>query len=777
MDLLNGLKVVGGEGPQRPKLILVGESLGETEEREGRPFCGTDGKILDGILTSARIRREDCYITNVVKVRPPANKIRRLHELGLSISDFIPALKEELSKVDCNICVPLGDVALNVLCEKDGITKHRGSVYHSTLNEKTLCVPTYNPGFIREFYQARGVTVEDLKKAVRVGERGYDVVVFNTLTRPTLEDVQLFIERIKTLPTFSFDIETVTGNQIACVGIGGVFEEGRQSLCIPFKHGYRNYWSRDEEIFVWSLLRDLFQNDALKIGQNLAYDLTYLTNFIGEPTPPWYDTMVAHHCIDPELPHTLAFLTSIYTDVPYYKDDPKDEGESWKYVSSSEQLWEYNGKDVEVPLIIEPLLTKEMKESGMWDFFQGYEMSLVRVMWRISQRGMLMDDEKKKELFGKALLRVEELNAKLEEIVGHPVNVNSSKQMQQLLYDDLKLPIQYHRKTRKPTANKETLEKLLSRYPNPVFKLAMDIRDIIKDIGTYLNAKASPDGRYRTSYNPTGTETGRSSSKKTIFNDGLDMQNIPRPPDEEEEGDEEKWKADIRGLFVAGEGMVFDMWDLWQAEAFCVAVFAKCRAFLTKLQMGKKIHTMVAGWIYGKEEKDITPREYYIGKRTVHASNYGLGPILFSVLIKQSVKEAKEIMTRYHNHAPEIVAWHHEIQEELRKRKLVTPFGRQRWFRNRYGEDMFREAYAHLPQSTIADYCHQAMIKIEYWLPEGAEIVQEGFDSLIIERSDSEATSQAIEGIIRGAFDKTIFWKGEEFKIPVERKVGRRWGK
>ena len=487
--------------------------------------------------------------------------------------------------------------------------------------------------------------------------------------------------------------------------------------------------------------------------------------------------MVAHHCIDPELPHDLAFITSIYTDIPYYKDDPKDEGESWKYVSSSEQLWEYNGKDVEVPLIIEPLLTKELKENGMWDFFQGYEMSLVRVMWRISNRGMLMDDNKKQELFGKALLRVEELNARLEETVGHPVNVNSSKQMQRLLYDDLKLPIQYHRKTRKPTANKETLEKLLSRYPNPVFKLAMDIRDIVKDIGTYLNAKASADGRYRTSYNPTGTETGRLSSKKTIFNDGLDMQNIPRPPDEEEEGDEEKWKADIRGLFVAGEGKVFDMWDLWQAEAFCVAIFAKCQSFLNKLKEGKKIHTMVAGWIYGKEEKDINPKEYYIGKRTVHAFNYGLGPILFSVLIKQSVKEAKEIMARYHNHAPEIEAWHREIQEELRKRKLVTPFGRQRWFRNRYGEDMFREAYAHLPQSTIADYCHQAMIKIEYALPEGAEIVQEGFDSLIIERIDSEATSQGIEGIIREAFDKTLFWKGEEFKIPVERKVGKRWGK
>jgi DNA polymerase I-like protein with 3'-5' exonuclease and polymerase domains len=278
------------------------------------------------------------------------------------------------------------------------------------------------------------------------------------------------------------------------------------------------------------------------------------------------------------------------------------------------------------------------------------------------------------------------------------------------------------------------LEKLFSRYPNRAFKVALEIRDVSKDIGTYLNAKPSEDGRYRTRYNPTGTETGRSSSTKTIFGDGLDMQNIPRPPEKEETGEEAEWSANIRSLFVAGEGKVFDMWDLWQAEVYCVAVFANCLAFLERLEKGEKIHTMVAGWIFGKEESEITPEEYYVGKRTTHASNYGLGPVLFSVLIKKSVKEARELLEKYRSHAPEIEAWHREIQERLKGRELVTPFGRKRIFRNRYGEEMFREAYAHLPQSTIADYLHQAMVKLEYALPDGAEIVQEGFDSLIIER-------------------------------------------
>jgi len=96
-----------------------------------------------------------------------------------------------------------------------------------------------------------------------------------------------------------------------------------------------------EEHYVWDLLRKLFQSNLMKIGQNLNYDLTKLLPFIGEPAPPWYDLMMAHHLIEPELPHTLAFMTSLYTWPPvnYYKDDPKDEEKSWKQMTSSETLW------------------------------------------------------------------------------------------------------------------------------------------------------------------------------------------------------------------------------------------------------------------------------------------------------------------------------------------------------------------------------------------------------------------------------------------------------
>ena len=110
---------------------------------------------------------------------------------------------------------------------------------------------------------------------------------------------------------------------------------------------------------------------------------------------------------------------------------------------------------------------------------------------------------------------------------------------------------------------------------------------------------------------------------------------------------------------------------------------------------------------------------------------------------------------------------------------LVTPFGRKRLFRGYRGQndnDTPRKAFAHVPQSTIAEYAHQAIIKLEYLLPLGNAIIQEGFDSFIIEANESDVEENA--KLVMLAMDKELMWKGEKFKIPVEEAGrGRRWKK
>jgi uracil-DNA glycosylase family 4 len=765
----------------------VGESLGGEEEKLGVPFIGTDGHILDGMLARAGLKREEIYITNIVKVRPPYDKVERLGELGLTVSDFIPILEGEFKNLDCASQVPtvitLGNVSTAVMTrmgmksgshidsaiKAEGILKKwRGSIYPSTFAPRFTVVPTVHPGAVREMWTLRGTVVEDMRKAVRVANGGRIIESFHTITRPTLAQIKWYVDAIiKECHEVVIDIEVVGSLQIACVGLGFKLRGQRMSLCIPLKNGMRNYWEdKSDEYYVWGQLRRIWNSSLLKISQYGWYDYSMLAPFLGEPAPPWYDLFVAHHTVDPELPHTLAYLTSIYSDVNYYKDDPKDEDKTWSNMTSSEVLWEYNGKDVETPLIIKRGLDDDLKAVGLTDFFEGFAMPKVRAIWRMSQRGMLVDQRRQMILLKWKDRQLRRLNRKLNEMVGHPILATSHKQVKDYLYDELKLPIQYERKTHKPTSNEKALEKLNARYRLPQLDTILEIRGLIKDIGTYLGFSLDDRGRARGGYNPAGTETGRSSCKKFHDKTGLDLQNVPE---------------DFRSMFIASPGKTLLKFDLWQAEFYCVAIFAKCQSFLARLRNGQKAYKLVASWITGKREEDTDNSnkpggEYFLAKRTSHAANYGLGPNLFATLIKRPVADAKGILARYHSHAPEIAAWHRATEAKLKQAsRLTTPFGRVRIFRGRLDDDTYREAYAHVPQGTIGDYLHTALMRFEYSYLHDASIVQEGFDSIIIECAEDKVTE--VSEYVEVCFKKVLWWEGEEFMIPVEGTRGRTWGK
>lgn len=784
-------KVVRGEGPTNPKLIIIGEAPGEQEDLTGRPFFpeAPAGKLLMRIINSVGLQREDVYLDNVIPIRPPDNKIKRLAEWGMSPETFYPDLKDRLDKINCNIIMACGEVALNALTPEHGITKHRGSVYQI---DKRLIIPTFHPSFInREAWKMLGVTINDFQKAVRISKEGYQAPIFSTKINPTFQEVTRFLEDVREAPRFSFDIEVVGGGQIACIGIaidnGGKTNPYDQqsvnrisgqplesnlpilsAMSIPFKKGFSNYFSYDEEQWIWHLLASVFQGPQLKIGQNLNYDLTKLLPFIGEPSPPWFDLMMAHHLIEPDLPHTLAFQTSLYTYPPvnYYKDDPKDEEKDWKKMTSSERLWEYNCKDVIVPMMIEPVYRQELSRLNMLNFFEGFMMPKTRCLWRLQQRGLLLDEEKRQELLSHQTTQLTEMQKLLNESVGYPLNPASNKQMVKFLYEDLKLPKQFDRKTKQPTANKQALEKLQAFHPHPALNLAVDIRKLAHDISTYLMVEPEPDGRVKGRYNAAGAATGRSSSKKNYDGRGLDLHNIPEVD---------------RKMFKAPEGKCLIVRDLWQAEALIVANLSDCKPFLDRLSKGQKLHRLVASWCFNKPESDIDNNnrpggEYYTGKRVGHGLNYGLGPILLAITLKCPISLAKYYRERYFTEAREIEQWHLDIQQELKAtRRLITPLGRLRQFRDRMGEDLFRKAYAHVPQSVIAELNHLALIKLDYMLPPDCEVIQEGYDAVVIE--SDKAKTEKVKAILNLIDSKKVFIRGRVVNVPGETSIMERWMK
>ena len=360
----------------RPKIVLVGEAAGEQEARQGRPFVGTSGQELTRMLRDAGINRELCYITNVFWTRPPGNKIegycltkkqvgkdypypllssgnyltmealanvtdedqtflqvlkerfdRRVWRLGgvralidpSNAPTVLARLRHELVFMEPNLVVALGNTACWALLRRTGITKIRGTTIESTLVPGLKVLPTFHPAMILRQWQNRAVVVMDVIKAKMESEfpeirRPHRKIWIN----PTLKDVQDFEALLHKTDLISFDIETAD-RMISCIGFA---PDKGTAITIPFldpsKPGH-SYWSQEEEVAVWKMVRRVLASDVPKLAQNGLYDIQYLWR-AGIPVRNLlHDTMILHHALQPEMLKGLGFLGSVYTNETAWK--------------------------------------------------------------------------------------------------------------------------------------------------------------------------------------------------------------------------------------------------------------------------------------------------------------------------------------------------------------------------------------------------------------------------------------------------------------------------
>lgn len=323
-----------------PLIALVGESWGEAEERERAPFIGASGYELTRMLSDAGIVRADCFLTNVFNLHPPRNDLtafcgpRDESILGYpAISsgkyirhEFEPELarlSSELTEINPNIIIALGNTALWALLGVTGISKRRG-----TVSVSTNCVagfkllPTYHPAAILRQWDLRAVTVLDFMKAER--ESHFPEVIRpqrEVWIEPSLEDLETFYDtQIVGCSRLSVDIETA-GNQITCIGFApstGI------SLVVPFTDPRRasgSYWpNRAAELSAWEYVRRVLDTPIPKVFQNGLYDISFLwRSYKIKVRNPAEDTMLLHHALQPEAPKALDFLGSCYTNEASWK--------------------------------------------------------------------------------------------------------------------------------------------------------------------------------------------------------------------------------------------------------------------------------------------------------------------------------------------------------------------------------------------------------------------------------------------------------------------------
>ncbi len=717
--------IVNTEGSPNATIMFVGEAPGEEEDKLGKPFCSTApaGSTFNNLLAQANIARYQCLVTNVARERPPANKISYFFEDKKctipkpKLIAWIAKLKEEIELYKPNIVVALGAIALWALTGERKISEYRGYIIPCTLVPGQKVLATYHPQAINYEWKLYFQTVLDLRKALR-HSKFPEITPSKQLLYPNT-DVKTFINYMEECiahpewDKLSIDVETVQpGSHIEELGLS---HDPSFGMSIFLLKGRAPALSENDELLLWQTFARLVACKKI-VMQNAAYDIGifwYNQHILIETL--WMDTLIAAHVCWPELPRDLGFLGSVCLDVA-----------PWKI--KGQHTAEYNPADAANTLGIAEVLSKELDKQGIRSTFD-FEMSLIPVALMMQLQGIEVNREKQKELIKLWTEKRAELKKQLDVVIGREINFDSSKQMQQLLYVDLGLPIQYKRRksindARTVTCDVNALRTLSRLVPNnPVFNLILDYKKANTLINNFLDIELSPEGKVHTSYNITGASSddeedtkktkrsfGRWSSSASIilpYGSG-NLQNIP---------------PEARKMYTARPGWKIIEADYSQAEAVEMGHLTgnqkMIRMFknsfgLPKAEKGKyDIHKMTYADMTGTPFDKVTPEQRRDGKTIRHANNYAAGPLVLANRLGCSLAKAKLYSELFHRAEPTLRMWYSVIQQELkRSRVLVNMFGRKHRFLDRWGDNLFRSAYSYIPQSSVGDLLNQALKKL-----------------------------------------------------------------
>ncbi len=354
-------------GPKNAKIAIVGESPGDEEVKQGVPFVGAAGKLLDGMLEEAGIKRSECYITNLLDEQPDPSALSSTarNNFGVLYEDvarkspssrLLTAVQRchlELDAVRPHVILALGNEPLRWLTGQRGITDWRGSVLPGVPGGVAKVLPTYHPAAILRQWDWRPVSVFDYKKALaesafpELKRRPRKVVVVESLDNALYE-----LKRMQDAGTpVAFDIEVET-QQISSIAFA---QTPAWACTIPIFWGpVGSKWAPEEEHTLWEAIAELFRTTPM-VGHNVHYDLTFLKMYDVYAHHLYMDTMVAFHVLYPELPKGLDFVASIMTDLPYWK--------GMRTTADEQEFYRYNGLDALATIECAQEIEQELKDA------------------------------------------------------------------------------------------------------------------------------------------------------------------------------------------------------------------------------------------------------------------------------------------------------------------------------------------------------------------------------------------------------------------------------
>lgn len=787
-DMMNMNCDVISDGPVNAEIAVVGEGLGESEVRNGVTFCGTSGNMLWNNLRRYGISRANCYVTNTVKRQISLS--RKGNERHAVYRDELQRwqgiLQWELSQLpNLRFILCLGNYALEALTGNTGITNWRGSVIPiklwpegtgTTPKEVKACI-TINPAYALREPKMEPMFLMDCHKMGRLYKGTFtEHKVDSIITENAREAMAVLRDLNKSTKPISYDIEVIN-METACYGLGN---DAHRAACIPLRNKYENLFTPSEEVDFLNELQAVCDSHKL-IAQNGSFDAywTRLKDMVSINV--WFDTLLAHHTLYPQLPHSLAFLTSQYTTHPYYKD----EGKFWREGGDINQFWRYNCTDVALTYAIHQHLTRELKQQGLEDFFFNHVMRAQPHLVSATVHGVAVDVKAKERITEEVGEDVEKLKARFyalaQELTDDPdyyPNPGSWQQLQGLLYDRLKL------KGRGRGTDANARENLLkepttSAGARELLSILNRYAEENKFYGTYAKSRLGPDNRFRCEYKQYGTQKapGRLSSAALLDGQGGNMQNQP-------------YRA--RGMYVADKGCVFCYFDLSQAEARVVAVRADIETWKEQFEKARldgqfDCHRALASDMFkipydevpkDDIDEDGKPTLRFISKRCRHGLNYRMQRHTLAQTTGLPFIDASRAFALYHSETPELQDWwERQVNAFRRSREIWNALGRRWKVIQRLNDDVMDSVIAFYPQSTIGDKITQVWYQAEEdddW-PIHARVAIDVHDNLVAIAEERHA--KTVLRILKKYAESPIFiqsiygGKPEPLIVPAELKI------
>ena len=590
----------------------------------------------------------------------------------------------------------------------------------------------------------------------------------------TIEQLQAWIARLRAAGQFAFDTETDSLDALRAnlVGLSFSAEPGRAAY-LPLAHDYPGAPPQLDRAQALELLRPLLEDASVrKLGQHGKYDLHVMRRhgiaLAGYADDTMLESFVleagsSRHDMDSLARRHLGYETVKYEDVC---------GKGAKQIPFSQVALDdataYAAEDADVTLRLHRVLAPRLAaEPALEQVYRDIEMPLVPVLERIEANGVKVDVDELRRQSADLSKRMLAAQQQATALAGRTFNLDSPKQLQALLFDELGLPALVKTPKGQPSTNEEALEAIADQHELP--RVILEYRGLAKLRSTYtdkLPEMVNPDtGRVHTSYHQAGAATGRLSSSDP------NLQNIPIRTDDGRR---------IRRAFVAPPGRKLVACDYSQIELRIMAHLSQDPGLVRAFESGADIHKATAAEVFGRKLEDVTGNERRAAKAINFGLMYGMGAFGLARQLGIGRGEAQDYIALYFSRYPGVRDYMERTREQAREQGYVeTVFGRRLYLEYiRAGNQAQRagaeRAAINAPmQGTAADIIKRAMVAVDAWLAgQGgrAMMILQVHDELVFE-VDADFTTTLVEEAGR------LMASAAQLSVPlvVDSGVGNNW--